>query len=124
MGGSVKNSRPRREGAQTFANPNGGKPVTTETRIRKRCAEIADFLAAKNASYGDSALHPIGVFAGGDAVESLAARIDDKLARLKNAPGVFGEDTLKDLIGYLILLQLAIEDREREKTRSISALNT
>ena len=68
---------------------------------------------AKNASYGDSALHPLGIFAGGDAVANLAARIDDKLARIRNAPGAYGEDVLMDLTGYLVLLMLAQEDRRR-----------
>ena len=86
--------------------------MTTEARIHARCTEIAAFLAQKNASYGDSALHPIGVFATGDAVDALSARIDDKLSRLKHAPGAYGEDTIKDLIGYLVLLTLALEDRE------------
>jgi len=94
--------------------------VTTETRIRARCAEIAEFLARKNASYGNSALHPIGVFANGDAVASLAARIDDKLARVRFAPGAYGEDTIKDLIGYLVLLTLALEDRQHAKTAPLN----
>jgi len=94
--------------------------VTTETRIRARCAEIAEFLARKNASYGNSALHPIGVFANGDAVDSLAARIDDKLSRMKYAPAAYGEDTIKDLIGYLVLLTLALEDREHAKTAPLN----
>ena len=85
----------------------------TTARIHHKCAEVAEFLAAKNASYGDSALHPVGIFSRGDAVESLCARLDDKLARIKHAPEAYGEDTLKDLTGYLILLQLALEDRAR-----------
>jgi len=94
--------------------------VTTETRIRARCAEIAEFLARKNSSYGDSALHPVGIFASGDAVDSLAARIDDKLSRMKYAPAAYGEDTIKDLIGYLVLLTLALEDREHAKTAPLN----
>jgi hypothetical protein len=84
---------------------------TTAERIRGKCLEIAEILVAKNASYGESALHPLGIFAGGDAVANLAARIDDKLARVKHAPGAYGEDVVTDLIGYLVLLQLALEDR-------------
>ncbi len=94
--------------------------MTTEIRIRTRCAEIAEFLVKKNASYGDSALHPVGIFADGDAVDSLGARIDDKLARLKHAPGAYGEDAIKDLIGYLVLMTLAVEDREHAKTTPLN----
>jgi hypothetical protein len=92
-----------------------GKVVTTEIRIRARCAEIAEFLVEKNKSYGDSALYPVGIFAKGDAVESLSARLDDKLARLKFSPGAYGEDTIKDMIGYLVFLTLALEDRAHAK---------
>lgn len=94
--------------------------MTTEIRIRARCAEIAEFLVAKNQSYGDSALHPVGVFARGDAVDSLAARIDDKLSRVRFAPGAYGEDTIEDLIGYLVLMTLALEDREHAKTAPLN----
>ena len=87
--------------------------VNTADRIRAACTEIAEFLVAKNESYGDTALHPLRVFSRGDAVDSLAARLDEKLARLKFAPEAYGEDTIKDLLGYLILLRLALEDRAR-----------
>jgi hypothetical protein len=88
---------------------------TTADRIRAKCAEIASLLVEKNASYGDSALRPLGIFASGDAVANLAARIDDKLARVRNAPGAYGEDVVTDLIGYLVLLQLALEDRAAQR---------
>jgi len=89
-------------------------PVTTVDRIRAKCAIISDMLVEKNQSYGDSALHPVGIFAKGKAEELIRVRIDDKLNRLKNAPNAFGEDAVKDLIGYLILLQLAMEDAAPE----------
>ena len=89
--------------------------MTSAQRIRGKCLEIAEVLATKNASYGDSALHPLGIFASGDPVANLAARIDDKLARVRNAPGAYGEDVVMDLIGYLVLLRLALEDRAARK---------
>jgi hypothetical protein len=66
----------------------------------------------KNAAYGDSALHPPQVFSRLQASEAIRARLDDKLARHKNAPGAFGESEIDDLIGYLVLLNIA-ERRER-----------
>ena len=96
--------------------------MTTAQRIRRKCREIAAMLVVKNRSYGDSALRPLGIFASGDPILNLAARIDDKLARLKAAPSAYGEDTLKDLIGYLILLQLALEDR-RHASRQAGGRN-
>jgi hypothetical protein len=66
-------------------------------------AEIRELLLSKNASYGNSALQPIGIFARGNPIEQIDVRIDDKLNRIKNGHEFHGEDTIKDLIGYLIL---------------------
>jgi len=43
-----------------------------------------------------------------DRTEQLKVRIDDKLSRMKNSDRkTIKEDTLADLIGYLILLGIA-----------------
>jgi hypothetical protein len=91
--------------------------VTTANRIAAKCAALAEFLIAKNRSYDNSALHPVNIFSRGDPVAGLCARIDDKLARVRNAPGAFGEDVVQDLLGYLVLLQLALEDRHAKSAR-------
>jgi len=86
--------------------------MTTPQRIRSACDDIADLLCAKNEAYGDSALNPVGVFSKLDATASLCARIDDKLARIQNRGlGDATEDTLDDLIGYLILLKLSRDSK-------------
>lgn len=84
----------------------------TQTRICDHLNKVADMLIAKNRTYGDSALNPIGIFAKGSAVELIRARIDDKLSRIKNDPKAFNEDAILDLEGYLVLLKLALEDAE------------
>jgi hypothetical protein len=84
--------------------------LTTADRIKTACDAVRDMLLVKNASYGDSALHPAGIFARGKAEDLIRVRIDDKLSRIKNAPDAFGEDAIGDLIGYLVLLKLALED--------------
>lgn len=89
--------------------------MKTDARIRAKCREVASLLVLKNRSYGDSALNPLAVFAKGNPVENLCARIDDKLSRVKHAPGAFNENELSDLTGYLILLQLALEDQDLRK---------
>ena len=91
---------------------------TSADRIRTACAELAEFLVAKNKSYGDSALKPVGIFARGRASDLICVRIDDKLNRIRNAPDSFGEDVIKDLLGYLVLYQLAVEDEERLRDQS------
>lgn len=64
-------------------------------------------LLAKNAAYGDSALSPLRVFSSADTAEQLRVRIDDKLSRLARGSEFAGDDTVLDLIGYLILLRVA-----------------
>lgn len=87
-------------------------------RITKATNEVRDLLLEKNAAYGDSALKPANIFAKGSAVDNIACRIDDKLMRIKNKGlNDATEDTIQDLIGYLILLKIAIED---ERTQPVS----
>jgi hypothetical protein len=83
--------------------------METRDLIIEVSAEVTNLLLEKNAAYGDSALNPVGIFSKGNAVESLCARIDDKLMRIKSR-GITDEteDTVQDLIGYLILLKIAI----------------
>lgn len=89
--------------------------LTTQQKIRAVGQEIIDLLIEKNESYGDSALEPANVFADGSAVDNICARIDDKLMRIKTQGfRGYGEDNVKDLIGYLILLKIAIEDEKDE----------
>jgi hypothetical protein len=83
-----------------------------EQQIRGVMAEITSLLLAKNAAYGDSALSPSNVFSKLSAVEAIKIRIDDKLKRIANR-GVTDqtEDTVSDLIGYLVLLKIALQER-------------
>ena len=82
--------------------------MTSEEKIRKVATEVMELLIKKNRAYGDSALNPSKVFSKLDATEALCSRIDDKLNRIKNR-GISDdtEDTVKDLVGYLILLLVA-----------------
>jgi len=85
--------------------------METRDKIKKVGQEVIDLLLEKNDSYGDSALHPAGIFASGNAVDNLTSRIDDKLMRIKTQGfRGYGEDNVKDLIGYLILLKIALEN--------------
>ena len=70
---------------------------------------ISDLLKEKNKAYGDTALNPTNVFSKLNATEAICARIDDKLARIGNK-GINDEteDTVDDLIGYLLLLKMSM----------------
>jgi len=83
---------------------------STQNSIKWTCNEIRDLLLAKNKAYGDSAIEPENIFSKLDNAQAICARIDDKLSRIKNV-GLDDrtEDTLDDLIGYLILLKVARE---------------
>ena len=86
-------------------------------KIQFQCRMISDLLCKKNESYGDSACSPIQIFSKLEANDAICARIDDKLSRIANR-GLNGEteDTLFDLIGYLVLLQIARTDQVKQKT--------
>lgn len=74
-------------------------------RILLECLNIAQMLCEKNTLYGDSALRPLRVFSRSSPTEQIRVRIDDKLSRLANAVQDT-EDTLSDLVGYLVLLRI------------------
>jgi len=95
-------------------------------KITRTANSVRDLLLEKNAAYGDSALKPSNIFARGSAVDNIACRIDDKLMRIKNKGlNDATEDTLQDLIGYLILLKIAIEDERAQPTNNnLSERNT
>lgn len=84
----------------------------TKEKIIEVCNDIKEMLLEKNRKYGDSALNPIRIFSTADSTEQLKVRIDDKLNRLKNLQADESEDTITDLIGYLILLKINTAKQE------------
>ena len=95
--------------------------MTTEDLIIKVTEEMKDLLISKNRAYGDSATNPTNVFSEGSAIDSICARIDDKLMRIQNK-GINDktEDTVSDLIGYLILLKVAIYKEKHDEYDSMA----
>lgn len=84
-------------------------------RVTDIVTDIATLLIKKNLAYGNSALEPKRVFSKASTTEQLLVRIDDKLSRIATTgESASDEDTVDDLIGYLILLKIARED-ERKK---------
>lgn len=84
-------------------------PTEEEVRhaIEHECDAIKQLLVSKNASYGNSALNPVHIFSKADPVTALLVRIDDKVSRLVRGHEYLGDDTVKDLIGYFVLLRVA-----------------
>ncbi len=87
---------------------------TTNGKIIVELAIIQKELIKKNDDYGDSLQNPIGVFQK-DKMQGLLGRLDDKLNRIK-AVGINDktEDTIGDLIGYLIHLKIMLKDNKND----------
>lgn len=66
-------------------------------RVNDILDDIGDMLIEKHRLYGNSAMEPVRIFSHATSTEQLLVRIDDK------------EDTISDLIGYLVLLKAARE---------------
>lgn len=82
--------------------------------INEVCDSVKTLLLEKNRRYGDSALSPVRIFSKANSVEQLLVRIDDKLSRIQKGAGLLAadEDVLQDLIGYLVLLKIALREPE------------
>ena len=95
----------------------------SEKDISRTCDAIKNMLLENNMAYGDSALNPCRIFSSASITEQLLVRIDDKLNRVKQGSGLFGggEDVITDLIGYLVLLRIAV-DRDACKSYNTNSI--
>jgi len=84
--------------------------MDTNKRIKLFCDDLSNFLIQKNIDYNDSLQNPLGVFQK-NKIDGVLGRIDDKLNRIKKV-GINDktEDTITDLIGYLIHLKIMLEE--------------
>jgi len=91
----------------------------TQLQIACTCDEIKDLLISKNLKYGDSALNPCRIFSKSSTVEQILVRIDDKLNRIQKGAGLIAsdEDVINDLIGYLVLLKIAMSKKNTEPVK-------
>jgi len=83
-----------------------------EQQIKEITNHLTELLLAKNKAYGNTAQNPVNIFSKLGSEEAIKARIDDKLMRIKNK-GINDktEDSVYDLVGYLILLIL-VRDKD------------
>ena len=97
--------------------------VSTQTEIARICDDIKDLLLQKNMKYGDSALDPVRVLSKSSTVEQILVRIDDKLSRIARGNLLEDdEDVIDDIIGYFVLLKIALERQERTAYNELSDL--
>ncbi len=83
---------------------------STEELIKEVGREVVMLLLEKNKAYGDTANQPPQIFSKLSPIEAILSRIDDKLSRIKTV-GLNDktEDTVLDLIGYLMLYRVQLE---------------
>ena len=93
----------------------------SEMKISGVCDDIKELLIHKNRKYGNSALKPCRVFSKASPVEQLLVRIDDKLNRIMQGAGLLAEDedVVNDLIGYLVLLKIGMNDEKNKELYNI-----
>jgi hypothetical protein len=74
--------------------------------LRQVMEYVENMLIQKNEAYGDSALNPVRIFSKSDTIEQINVRMDDKLSRLARGDEA-GEDVYMDLVGYLVIREIA-----------------
>lgn len=89
--------------------------MTRAEQISRVYDQLKELQLSKNADYGNSAFDDVEVF--GEIIPAkngILARIADKLKRLESEALEVSEskgDTIKDLIGYLVILLILDETR-------------
>lgn len=83
--------------------------------IESECDAIKELLIQKNIDYNNSLQNPIQVFSRNLPIDGILCRLDDKLNRIKKK-GIHDktEDTISDIIGYLIHLKIALKLNENK----------
>jgi hypothetical protein len=96
--------RSKKASVQTNLTPQN----EIDEAIVEACEEIQTLLLQKNYQYNNSLHAEPPLFTDIDPIAGIKARINDKMNRIKQT-GLTSdtEDTLDDLIGYLIHLRIA-----------------
>ena len=94
-----------------------------QEEIRKKCDEIRDLLIEKNKSYGNSVFDK-GVLFNVDPMYAIQSRINHKLNRIKSKETYMSENDLMDLTGYLILLQVYMDEVDKRMSETIKTAET
>jgi len=108
MNRPIRDADPLSERNAVFDKVQATEPNTSfPASVMNVLDSIYDMLIEKNKKYGNSALEPIRVFSSADPVEQIKVRLDDKLSRIQQSSSDEDEDVIKDLLGYLVLLEIA-----------------
>ena len=99
--------------------------VDTQKDIATICDDIKDLLLQKNINYGDSALSPVRVLSKSSPKEQILVRIDDKLSRISRGNILEDdEDVINDLIGYFVLLKIALKREAQTSTSTCESASS
>ena len=93
-----------------------------QEKIKEKCNEIRDLLIEKNNSYGNSVFDK-GVLFEVDPMYAIQARINDKLNRIKSKETYMSDNDLMDLTGYLILLQVYKDHKEKRASDILNQIH-
>ena len=83
-------------------------------KVNKILLKLAVMLEEKNIKYGNSVGDPLRIFSKASVLEQIRVRIDDKLSRIFRGEND-DEDTIFDLVGYLILYIMYRDEEKIEK---------
>jgi hypothetical protein len=99
-------------GQAYYETNRNGRTLSFTENLHVTCNKIKNLLIEKNQAYGNTALNPTKIFSKLSSTEAICARIDDKLSRIQNK-GINDktEDTIDDLIGYLLLLKMSLNEK-------------
>ena len=120
VGGSM--NRPvRNDDPLAPRNYHSDEPLYDEEILEPTFAEnvnvilgdLEQMLISKNMKYGNSALEPTRIFSKASPVEQILVRLDDKLSRISNRQDNEDEDVVNDLLGYLVLLKIALKENSK-----------
>ncbi len=90
-----------------MAIPYANMQVNFANDLQEVLSNIQEILLEKNRKYGDAALNPNQTFSQSSPIELINVRLDDKLSRIRNRQNDEDEDPELDLMGYLLLKQIA-----------------
>jgi hypothetical protein len=77
--------------------------------IEKECDSLKKMLIQKNIDYNNSLHNPIRIFSKCSNLQGILCRLDDKLSRIsKKGIDDKTEDSIGDLIGYLVHLKISL----------------
>ena len=88
------------------------KAQTFSQKVKDILYRVGELLVNKNEQYGDSVNNPVRLFSKLDSEAGVRVRIDDKLSRLARGNDSIESDMdiVDDLIGYLIMLKMIMEE--------------